>query len=115
MRQYDLENGMLMWCERYEEQELSEYHIFRDYFLFIEADAETAKQITEKVLDSIDHEIESTQDTDDGLTMVRVTVEAEEYGYDANDADDRVKRMVDGILRDSEEVEDYDSDYVEAA
>lgn len=114
MRQYDLENRMLTLLDRYEEQELSEYHIFRDYYIFTETDTATAERITEKVLNGIDYQICGTSVTEDGLAMVNVMVEAREYGYDADEADDRVKRMVDEILKDSKAVYDFDSDYIAA-
>ena len=114
MRQYDLENSMLTWLDRYEEQEIEEYHIFREYYLFIDTDTERAQEITKEVLDSIDFQITDTKSTQDGLVMVTVVIEAEEYGYDADDAEDKMKATIDGILSESSEVEDFDSNYIAA-
>ena len=66
----ELENRMLTLMDRYEEQEIEEYHIFREYYLFIDTDAERAQEITKEVLDSIDFQITDAQDTQDGLVMV---------------------------------------------
>ena len=110
----ELENRMLTWLDRYEEQEIEEYSITRQYYLFFDADAETAQKLTEKVLDSIDFQITDAQNTHDGLVMVTVTIEENEFGYDADEAEDKVKDMVDSILSGSAEVEDFDSDYIAA-
>ena len=114
MRQYDLENSMLTWLDRYEEQEIEEYNIVRQYYLFFDKDTETALRLTEKVLDSIEFQITDAQETQDGLVMVTVTIEENEFGYDADEAEDKVKDMVDSILSESAEVEDFDSDYIAA-
>lgn len=114
MRDFDIDNRMLTWLDRAEEQEIEEYHIFREYYLFIDTDAERAQEITEEVLDSIDFQITDTKNTQDGLVMVTVMIEAEEYGYDADDAEDKMKAMIDSILSESTEVEDFDSNYIAA-
>lgn len=114
MRDFDIDNRMVTLMDRYEEQEIEEYHIFREYYLFIDTDAERAQEITKEVLDSIDFQITDAQDTQDGLVMVTVMIEAEEYGYDADDAEDKMKAMIDSILSESSEVEDFDSNYIAA-
>lgn len=114
MRDFDIDNRMLTWLDRAEEQEIEEYHISREYFLFIDANAERAQEITEEVLDGIDFQITDAKNTQDGLVMVTVMVEAEEYGYDADEAEDKMKAMIDSILSESSEVEDFDSDYIAA-
>lgn len=110
----ELENRMLTLMDRYEEQEIEEYRIFREYYLFIDTDAERAQEITKEVLDSVDFQITDAQDTQDGLVMVTVVIEAEEYGYDADDAEDKMKAMIDSILSESTEIEDFDSNYIAA-
>ena len=115
MRDFDIDNRMLTWLDRYEEQEIEEFNITRQYYLFFDTDAETAQRLTEKVLDSIDYfQITDTKEAQDGLVMVTVTIEENEFGYDADEAEDKVKDMVDGILSESAEVEDFDSDYIAA-
>lgn len=119
MRQYDLENSMLTWLDRYEEQEISEYRINREYFLFIDTqDTEEAEETAKKIMDGIRgvfNWIIDTQDTEDGLKMVMIGIEADEYGYDADEADEKVQQMIDEVLRHNEDIEDYDSDFIEAA
>ena len=46
--------------------------------------------------------------------MVTVMIEAEEYGYNADDAEDKMKATIDSILSESSEVEDFDSNYIAA-
>lgn len=115
MRQFDLENGMLMWCERYDRDVPDDYTICREYYIFAETDTATAERITEKILTGFDFDITGTSVTEDGLAMVTVVIEAQEYEYDADAADTKLKRTVDGILKNSNEIYDYDSNYIEAA